>query len=642
MIHVFAILKANAQLFSTSQVGNSLSSDQRIVSDTSSKKQITTDDKIKINYFTKADTSKKNLDTGIALLHRNQLLLPWQMDLGNLGSAANNLFFSPNMDAAINLGTNGAIPYIWKDENIKYYGTTRPYTNLYYRLASKQEQQIKLLHTQNITPQWNVAASYQKVGSPGYFKLQKTNHDNAFLNTHYTSTNLRYNLKAVLIYSKIQQDENKGILSEEYLVDKDYRDRRLVPVNGQTGYSTNRSATTNYYRSAHINLEQQYFVGKADSIYNTDSSEKIYQFKPIAGIKHRFYSLFDYYRLNDKYPDSTYNQLLATTKDSLTAKNFLTRYGNAFSLNGNVTIQQSILQAEAGYGIEVDKINNGIATKNTYINNYLFATIRKDATNNKSWFYTAGLKSYFTGNAIGNSALNILMGKNLNLNSNVFLGLSTTLQSASYIQQNYASNYFRYSTDLKKQSISKIFLTYHNDTYHFQSSINYYTLGNYIYYNPSSLLAQQYGKVIPLIQLQLQKEFVLKQFHLYNEIWIQTLTDNPAIHLPLLMNRHIVFYQNKILKKKLQIATGIEGKYNSGYLADSYNPYLYSFVSQNTRKIYNFLQLSYFFNFKVKRFRASVSFDELQTFFVKNNINYEGYPATNFCMRFGFYWSFIN
>jgi hypothetical protein len=101
-------------------------------------------------------------------------------------------------------------------------------------------------------------------------------------------------------------------------------------------------------------------------------------------------------------------------------------------------------------------------------------------------------------------------------------------------------------------------------------------------------------------------------------------------------------YQNFILKKKLQIATGLETRYNTGYQTDVYNPLIFGFASQQSYKIGNIPQFNYFFNFKVKRFRSSISFDELQQFFVRNNLNYKGYAAQNFIIRFGFHWVFIN
>jgi hypothetical protein len=640
---LFLAQKSDAQVFSNNKVGNSMQSDQKIISDTNNKKQTTIDDKVKIVCFTIHDTTKLKPDTSIHLLHRNQLIGLWDVDLGNTGSSVNSLLFTPDVTTSMQLGIRSLRPYLFKWDSLKFYNTTRPYTDVYYRLGSKQEQMIDLFHTQNILPRWNIAANYHKTGSPGFYKLQRTNHDHFSLNTHYQSINLRYDLKAALIYNKMQQDENRGIVDERFLNDANYNDKRLVPVNAFNAEgSTNRSSVTNYFRSISFNLQHQYFIGKADSVMNIDSTETIYTFKPIIGIKHRLYSTYSYYRYKDMLPDSLQYNVSILPNDSLYSKYFLNQLGNAFSLTGDIRLKDKILQSEAGYGIEIESPTN-MTYHNRFANNYLFAQINKEAKMPNEWLYKASLKFYFSGNAIGNTSLNLQAGRNFSdRTGNVRAGLDFCINSPSYIQSNYESNYYITNTSLSKQSINKVYIHYINQYLKTHIDLNYFVVGNYIYFDTSSIKAQQYNKAISILQGKLNKEFTFKKFHLRNELVLQGIPNNPAIHLPWLAGRHILSYQNLILKKKLQIATGLETRYNTSYQTDVYNPLIFGFASQQRYKIGNIPQVNYFFNFKVKRFRSSISFDELQQFFVRNNLNYKGYAAQNFIIRFGFHWVFIN
>ena len=77
-------------------------------------------------------------------------------------------------------------------------------------------------------------------------------------------------------------------------------------------------------------------------------------------------------------------------------------------------------------------------------------------------------------------------------------------------------------------------------------------------------------------------------------------------------------------------------------IVSDYSPLYFSFVTNYTNKVSNYPQAAFFFNFKVKRFRASFAIDELQNFVLKNNMNYNLYPAQNYTFRFGFHWAFIN
>jgi hypothetical protein len=407
-------------------------------------------------------------------------------------------------------------------------------------LGSKQEQMIDLFHTQNILPRWNIAANYHKTGSPGFYKLQRTNHDHFALNTHYQSINLRYDLKAALIYNKMQQDENRGIVDERFLNDANYNDKRLVPVNAFNAEGfTNRSSVTNYFRSISFNLQHQYFIGKADSVMNNDSTETIYTFKPIIGIKHRLYSTYSYYRYKDMLPDSLQYNVSILPNDSLYSKYFLNQLGNAFSLTGDIRFKDKILQSEAGYGIEIESPTN-MTYHNRFANNYLFAQINKEATIPNEWLYKASLKFYFTGNAIGNTSLNIQAGRNFSdRTGNVRAGLDFCINSPSYIQSNYESNYFITNTSLSKQSINKVYIRYINQYLKTHIDLNYFVVGNYIYFDTSSIKAQQYNKAISILQGKLNKEFTFKNFHLRNELVLQGIPNNPAIHLPWLAGRHI-------------------------------------------------------------------------------------------------------
>ncbi len=83
-------------------------------------------------------------------------------------------------------------------------------------------------------------------------------------------------------------------------------------------------------------------------------------------------------------------------------------------------------------------------------------------------------------------------------------------------------------------------------------------------------------------------------------------------------------------------------RYNSSYFANDYAPIFFGFVTQYENKINNIPEFTYFFNFNVKRFRASVALDQLQQIFTRNNINYPGYAAQNLALRFGLHWIFVN
>ncbi|MBK6818220.1 MAG: hypothetical protein IPG85_00855 [Bacteroidetes bacterium] len=221
------------------------------------------------------------------------------------------------------------------------------------------------------------------------------------------------------------------------------------------------------------------------------------------------------------------------------------------------------------------------------------------------------------------------------------IGFNQSLQTAPYTFSNYATNYFSTSSTFAKQSISDLFLSYKNVPYKTNLTFHYYLIGNY-FYRDTNLTALQYASVIPLFQLQFNKTFQYKTIAFDNQLLIQKTTAFNPIQLPIWASRHRLAYQNKIFKRKLSISTGFDMRYNTPYFASDYAPLYFGFVSQYQYKINNIPEFTYFFNFNVKRFRASIAFDQLQQLFTRNNINFPNYAAQNMALRFGLHWIFVN
>ena len=208
-------------------------------------------------------------DTALHTFHRNVFLQPWYNDLGNLGSPAYNLLFSPDTRTGPALGYSCFDVYRYNVDSLKFYSTTRPYSIFGFQLGSKLEQSARIMHTQNIKPNWNFAVDYRKTTSPGFYKIQRNNDDNASFSTNYKSLNKHYQLFAGMVYNKEQHDENGGIVADTQLASKIYSDRRTVDVGYQSSqYSTLRSSVTNVLRDFTLLLQHTYTWGKTDTTYS--------------------------------------------------------------------------------------------------------------------------------------------------------------------------------------------------------------------------------------------------------------------------------------------------------------------------------------------------------------------------------------
>ncbi|HEY0041047.1 MAG TPA: putative porin, partial [Flavisolibacter sp.] len=278
------------------------------------------DDSLQVQVYTLTTTKPVILDTSIRDFTTRFPIPATHVFLGNDGSATRSLLFSMPARIGFDPGFHSHDVYKWKLENIRFYNTQRPYTELGYMIGARQEQMIDILHTQNIRPYWNASFQYRTLSAPGIFRNQKNNHTNYAFTSWYQSPNKRYNNYLVLLNNKIQAGESGGIRTDKnYLTDPVYeRSRFTIPtvIGGDPTFGadpfSNALVTGRREKEFNFLLRQQYDLGRKDSLV-TDSTV-IPLFYPRLRFEHTFkYGNYDYFfqdqpsngRVNN-YPDSAY------------------------------------------------------------------------------------------------------------------------------------------------------------------------------------------------------------------------------------------------------------------------------------------------------------------------------------------------
>jgi Putative porin len=237
------------------------------------------DDSVAIR-FRYLDTARfRALDSSITDYFDKVPLDPDHITLGNNGTATRSLLFMPNLKAGFDAGFHAFDPYAFQFNDTRFMTTNKPYTKLTYLLGSQSEQHIGILHTQNITPDWNAGFEYRLINAPGFYNSQNTNHKSFRFNSNYASKDRRYNAFVVYVSNSLQSSENGGIESDTFLLNKNtaYNDLYNIPTNLAKVPSVSRNffnvalATGNKYTGAGFLLRQQYDFGKKDSTV-TDST----------------------------------------------------------------------------------------------------------------------------------------------------------------------------------------------------------------------------------------------------------------------------------------------------------------------------------------------------------------------------------
>ncbi|HRO43200.1 MAG TPA: hypothetical protein PL009_10225 [Flavipsychrobacter sp.] len=589
-------------------------------------------------------------DTSLQTFHRRPFQHLWMRDLGNLGSPANNLFFTPTYRTGPTLGYHAFDVYRFHVDSLYYYNTNRPYSIFTYQLGSRAEQRAEVLHTQNILPNWNMAIQYRKVGSPGNYKLQRTNHDLANLTTNYQSRDQHYKLNAAVVYNKLQHDENGGIVSDSFLNLGSFDDRRTIPVLFQNDfYSNRRSSVTNTQRDFTMLLQHSYTIGKADTTYNEDSTQYSYRLIPRFRISHRFQLSSEKYQFKDLRPDSIrysgfFNRGFAAT-DSVFMEQKWFYFDNAILLNGFLGSEEKQLQFTAGFGNRFDRFRTEFVSRGDrqdVVSNYIVGEIKKEALEAGQWFYNAQAKFFLTGNAAGNLLLRADVGKDISSKiGNLNAGFEQQINNAPYNYIFYQNQYYQQTKEYNKETVTLLHGTVNNDFLKLSAGLKNYLLTNYIYLDQQQQFSQS-ANAFSLTQIWLKKVFAFGVWVLDNDVAYQQKAGEAPLNVPAVMGRHRLSIETRLFGNTLKIATGIDLRWHTAYEPAAYSPFFNRFYYQNTYNVSNAPETALFFNFKIKNFRAYIMGDQLQSFFARNVIAAPGYPTQDAMLRFGFSWVMVN
>lgn len=605
---------------------------------------------ISIHYQQRDRHKRLYPDTSIHFFHRRPYSQPFYSYTGNSGSPALSLLFMPEDRMGPTLGYHVFDVYRYRVDSLGYYNTTHPYTVCTYQLGSKTEQLAHILHTRNIHARWNITAQYQKINSPGYYKSQRTNHDNTSLSTSYMSRNLRYKLYGALVYNKFQNDENGGIISDSFLTNANFIDRKTIPVAFQNdAYSLRRSAVTNMHREFSVALWHHLTFGKTDTLYNDDSTQYYLAVVPRFRLSHHIRMGSEKYQYKDLRPDSLrysgFFQHAFVPGDSVFMEQKWFYTDNELALHGFLGAYGKQLQFSAGAGLRTDLFQTQhplSSQKEMMTSNYLIGSIKKEALTEKEWDYEAKAKFYVVGPAAGNFRLEAHIGKEINKNAGrLQAGFRQELNRAPYNYTFYANDYYTRVKSYNPETITRIFGNWSLPVYSLDVSFTNYIISNYYYINEQQL-PDQLANTFSITQLGLHKLFRMGRWVLDNELLWQQQTAGAPVNIPALSGRHQLSLETYIFRRALKIATGVDVRYHTAFTAPGYSPFLNRYFYQTTYQAENLPEMALFFNFHVKRMRMYIMGDQLQQMFSKNTIYVLGYPYQNAMIRFGFTWAMIN
>ncbi len=620
-----------------------------------------TEDTIVINYRYLDSTRLRKIDSSIFEYSRRNPLPPNYIDVGNLGAASKNLVFTPSLKPGWDPGWHAWDPYVFTVDETQFFTTTKPYTELGYVIGSSGEQLINVVHTQNITPNWNALFQYRLISAPGYWPSSGTNHNNYRFSTWYQSKSKRYQLFLVAVGSKLKASENGGLRNISQLDSLGYGNPDVSAIKLGVSHTASSSpfgvniTTGSYYTTGTFMLRQQYdLVGIKDSVVTDSTVTPL--FYPKFRIEHTIsYSTY-HHQFLDNNPDTVYYVKylnFISTPDTVKLNDLWHSLTNDFSLYQfpDGKNPQQFFKAGIAYQTISGTFDAG---SRTLYNVYAHGEYR-NRTKNKKWDVEANGNFYINGYNAGdyNAYINLkrFVSSNIGYLEAGFQNSNKTLPVAWNQQSSFGFG-LPDSSSFNKENITNLFAYIDQPKYGFRLGASYYLLTNYPYFH-SYYIPDQQASPFNVLQISADKVFHLTRFWVWRaSLVIQQKAGSAPINIPLIVTHGQVGYEGTFGLKNLVVAFGVEYKYFSAYKADGYSPPVGQFFTQNTETIKEKLpDLALYLNMRIRSFTAYVRVENLNTARVSSvngfgftNYNYSApdYPMQGLRIRFGFYWGFVN
>lgn len=636
-------------------------------------------DSITISYRYLDSLNRGKLDSSVNDFRTYYTVPPNYQTLGNNGTAAFPVLFSPETSIGFNPGFHALDVYQFTVANTKLYNTTRPFTSLtFLQDYSTKEQIIGALHTQNIKPNWNAGIEYRLISSPGQFQNQNTNHNNYCFFSSYQGRKKRYAIDLIILGNKQIAAENGGITDLASLSNPDMKRRFTVPVN----LGNNSSLSTfmvfnsgisvgNRYNNFEVLLRQHYDLGKKDSIQINDSTKEYLYYPRI-----RFQHTATYQQMAYKFIDNFNNYASAEGDSLFFSRNYnLTINPNAISLyfldkwelfsNDFIIRQFPEMKNQSQFieaGIRFENYTGSFTRPfipryqfeifpsppniRQYFNTELHGEYRNKTRNHK-WDASLSGSLYLAGFYAGDFRAAASVARFINPKwGNIKLSFENFSRSPSFIfQANSAFNLD--STSLtKKENIT--IATFQAGNPRFQLMFRNISIANYAYLT-NYYQKDQYPGLISLFQGTIStKNKIVGHLNLYSDFIVQQTASKTPIRVPLVYTRQRVAFEGTFFKK-LNLSTGLDISYNTPYKANNYSPILGRFFAQDTLTIKNLPTVDLFFNFRIRSFTMYVVGENLNTLqfknefgFTNNNFAAPYYPIPGLLIRLGIRWYMVN
>lgn len=625
------------------------------------------------SYIAPLDTNKLNYANS-TLVDGRGLSVAY---LGNMGSPAQSRIFSERAEANDFIFADGYNYYKYTPENVLFYDTKMPYTNVTYTFGGasiNKEERLKAVLTTNFGKKINIGGDFDYIYGRGFYDSNGTKLVSYRLFGSYRTD--RYELNAYLSNHHFVINENGGIEDPKYIRDPDNN-----LLNGQTRKSkdipTRYNTTWNRVRNKQYFLTHRYNLGFTRTIDDLDEEGNPKEiFVPVSSIIHTFEyedNRRRFYSSNTDTLDARY-QNIYNLDPALNDRMSSWNYKNTFALSLREGFQDWVklgltafirfeqrkfrLQAQpeelkespikpnewilypTPESLEFPMVQD-YSESSTYIGGELYKRQGSILT------YNARGELSIVGDDIGEFRLTGELQTKFNLfNKELSLKANGHIKNVTpaFFQRHFYSRYLWWENRLKNTKQLYVGGEAKIDATKTTLSAGVESIENYVFFNAAGV-PEQSSNNIQVVTARVKQDFHYKAFGWENEVAYQLSSEKKELPLP-----EITVYSNMYLSAKLAkvltVQVGADMHYFTEYDAPYYEPATQQFQLQREgkeMKVGNYPLVNAYINFHLKQTRFYLMMYNISTLFADPNyFSLANYPLNPMHLKIGISVNFNN
>lgn len=544
-------------------------------------------------------------------------------NLGNIGSSHRMLDYK-STDFGFRFKDFPLSEYLVAKNNIPIYKPSSPYTQIYYVTGTGKLHFLGGLHAQQIK-QFLLGLNFGLINSLGVYQRQKTNVSGASAYLNYSSKNQRYGITSAYFFNKISLQENGGLAIDSLFENNLEPFRAGMPINFQNAQ--------NSYTEHHVSITQYY------SPFNTkDSIRQLFNF---GSLVHSLDFSKGKWIFSEEGIDSLSMPIIyrdsANTRDS----SGYIKFSNDIEWRNDFLfiVKNNPMHLFTRWGLmhQFIEVSDSIVTKyDQSIQAHASFILQYDSTFSAQYYLNYILSGY------GKNAYNHDFNVDYQIAKNQILrfGLKHRSNPVAYTQNIYHSNYNQWQNDFKQVVESSASLNYENKIV--EAGVEGLIVSNYVYLN-AVCQPEVYNEKINIFRAW---SSIMLKWGILRSKTMLTYNSNNAdsiLMFPDFTARERLYFVFPMFHNGMIANAGVDAVYMPSYTAAFYNPSMFDFYLNPSKKIGNYVYVDVFVGFKVKRFNFFFKLINAPNGLLPYNYySTPSYPLPDRQFKLGFSWRFYD